>query len=396
MIAPVLGVSCGGAASSSDDSAAATTADGTEASSESAAMTSDGSSTGASATSDSDTDAIACTPDITSIQATIFTPLCAAGVCHDADQPEASLDLASPGVAARLVGVPAAACEGDWLRVTPGDPAASLLYAKVAGPVPCGDKMPIGGELDPAALDCIAGWITDAQAECETCGGGQCVDLDSDAAHCGGCGQTCPAGVPCDAGACACPGDGALCDDACVNTSVDPAHCGGCGLACADGEFCADGACSSDCGGLTECDGGCVDVETSAQHCGGCGQACLMGQVCTAGECTCSAAVSFATDVQPILTAACATIGCHRAPAPKGTLNLSLGMAYGELVNVPSTQCADRSLVAPGDVSGSYLVDKLLGVNLCFGTAMPKGASSLSDAQIALISDWICAGAPNN
>ena len=49
-------------------------------------------------------------------------------------------------------------------------------------------------------------------------------------------------------------------------------------------------------------------------------------------------------------------------------------------------------LVEPGSPPGSYLLDKLMGVGLCSGSVMPK-TGSISDAEIDVISAWICQGA---
>jgi hypothetical protein len=51
--------------------------------------------------------------------------------------------------------------------------------------------------------------------------------------------------------------------------------------------------------------------------------------------------------------------------------------------------------VLPGQPSQSYLVDKLMGVDLCSGTAMPK-TGSIPNGQVQTISNWVCEGAPNN
>lgn len=265
---------------------------------------------------------------------------------------------------------------------------------------------------------------------CETCGGGGCVDLQTDAMNCGDCGVACPAGASCVAGACACA-QGVACGDACADTMTDPLHCGDCGVACDPGAVCSLGGCSSSCDpSLTQCGSSCVDTTTDPAHCGGCdiscgpggtcaastcacaggadtqtdpnncgacGNVCAPGQTCVAGACTCgSASVSFAADVQPIFTASCATVGCHRGAAPQAGLNLSAGQAYQDIVGVAASQCNDgRMLVLPGEPSESYLIDKILGVDLCFGTKMPK-MTDLPSAQVEIISSWICAGAPNN
>jgi hypothetical protein len=81
--------------------------------------------------------------------------------------------------------------------------------------------------------------------------------------------------------------------------------------------------------------------------------------------------------------------------AQKG-LDLTLGKAYAGLVNVAAVECADgRKRVLPGQPSQSYLVDKLMNVDICFGTQMPK-LGSIPAAQLTAITGWICEGAPNN
>lgn len=62
--------------------------------------------------------------------------------------------------------------------------------------------------------------------------GGACVDTTSDVAHCGRCGNVCPTGQSCIAGACACPTGRTLCDGMCTDLTVDARNCGMCGNAC--------------------------------------------------------------------------------------------------------------------------------------------------------------------
>lgn len=104
--------------------------------------------------------------------------------------------------------------------------------------------------------------------------------------------------------------------------------------------------------------------------------------------------MSFANQVQPVFTANCTSGGCHSGTKPAASLSLASGVAYGALVNVASS-CAGRLLVAPGSVSTSYLMNKLLGTNLCSGSKMPK-AGTMPSAEIAAVSGWICEGAPKN
>lgn len=128
------------------------------------------------------------------------------------------------------------------------------------------------------------------QVECaagSTACGGECVTVTSDNAHCGACGNVCPAGAPCEGGVCSCPSGEQACGGACVETAFDPAHCGACGSACSAGQFCVEGQCAEDCGDLTTCGELCVDPATDDANCGACGTLCSGGQVCTDGNCAC-------------------------------------------------------------------------------------------------------------
>lgn len=145
------------------------------------------------------------------------------------------------------------------------------------------------------------------------------------------------------------------------------------------------------------CGAVCLDTQTDTSNCGACGNACAVGQTCAAGACTCGAAsVSFAGAVQPIFTANCAQAGCHKGVMAQQGLDLSAGKAYAELVNVTASECPDqRKRVLPGQPSQSYIIDKMMNVDLCSGTKMPK-LGLLPQGQVTTIANWICEGAPNN
>jgi hypothetical protein len=102
---------------------------------------------------------------------------------------------------------------------------------------------------------------------------------------------------------------------------------------------------------------------------------------------------SFSADIQPIFTARCALSGCHNATA-QGGMNLSDGKAYGNIVNIASTQDNTKKRVLPNDADNSYLVMKIEGKQTV-GTRMPQGGT-LSDDDIQLIKNWINKGAKNN
>ncbi len=84
---------------------------------------------------------------------------------------------------------------------------------------------------------------------------------------------------------------------------------------------------------------------------------------------------------------------CHTGAMPKAGLNLSEGMAHAALTDGTSGACSDsRALVVAGEPAESYLVNKLLGADLCMGKRMPPSAALAAD-KIKTITDWICAGA---
>ena len=146
-----------------------------------------------------------------------------------------------------------------------------------------------------------------------------------------------------------------------------------------------------------DCSGVCEDTQSDPNNCGGCGLVCGIGTDCSGGACVCSpASVSFAADVQPIFTAKCASAGCHASSSPQAGLVLASGSAYASIVNVNAAQCGGtRKRVLPGDPDNSYIIDKLLGSNLCGGAKMPA-SGTMDPGQIDTIAAWICAGAQNN
>jgi len=108
--------------------------------------------------------------------------------------------------------------------------------------------------------------------------------------------------------------------------------------------------------------------------------------------------VNFSQQIQTaILTPSC--VGCHtdEGRTPAGGLNLKSGSAHSSLVGVASTGKPGAVRVIPANPSGSYLVQKLEGAPDIVGLRMPRnGPPYLTDAQIALIRQWIQNGAPNN
>jgi mono/diheme cytochrome c family protein len=109
--------------------------------------------------------------------------------------------------------------------------------------------------------------------------------------------------------------------------------------------------------------------------------------------------VTFSTQIQQqIFTPACAPCHTDDGRTPPAGLNLrAAATSYANLVGVASTGKAGATRVIAGNPSGSYLVQKLEGAADIVGLRMPRnGPPFLTDAQVALIRQWIQIGAPNN
>jgi hypothetical protein len=79
-----------------------------------------------------------------------------------------------------------------------------------------------------------------------------------------------------------CPSGEAVCDGACLDLATDPAHCGTCGNACTGGASCKAGVC--------------VALGTDRANCGAVGRACLPGESCLSGACTSLQVACFSVD----------------------------------------------------------------------------------------------------
>ncbi len=99
--------------------------------------------------------------------------------------------------------------------------------------------------------------------------------------------------------------------------------------------------------------------------------------------------VSYAMEVEPILTASCE---CHTAGMPAG---LDLGDGYANLVDVAATE-APLDRIEPGSPADSYLWHKVNGTHLGVGgsdNAMPPPDGGLDAAALETIEAWILDGA---
>jgi hypothetical protein len=121
----------------------------------------------------------ACAADVPT---TIFQRTCGVSGCHTAAFPAQGLDLASPGVASRLVDVPETEVPAlGLLLVDSAKPQSSVILTKLqTATVPYGAVMPFGGTpLSPQEVACVAAWIDGAIADGGSAGA---TDGDGDAA----------------------------------------------------------------------------------------------------------------------------------------------------------------------------------------------------------------------
>ena len=119
------------------------------------------------------------------------------------------------------------------------------------------------------------------------------------------------------------------------------------------------------------------------------------------GDIDCSAAPSYATDIQPLWDANGCISSCHEPGGSWPSTDLTPGTGYDMLVEADGIQTmalVDIQLVIPGDTANSYLLNKLDGTQMdvagnAAGTQMPQGMPAMSAAEIATVEQWIACGA---
>ncbi len=202
---------------------------------------------------------------------------------------------------------------GTIFRMNTGVPGCATVRACGAGSTCCGTSC-VNTQTD--AMNC--GACGTAVPTGSTCCNGAVVNLQTSASNCGACGTTCTvpnATAACVAGRCGvgtCNAGFADCDmdpaNGCeVNTNTTAAHCGRCGNVCPatsnSTPTCAMGTCGVTCAtGFANCDmtasNGCeVNTATSATNCGSCGRACPAAAnatpTCAAGACAFACSTGF-------------------------------------------------------------------------------------------------------
>lgn len=106
--------------------------------------------------------------------------------------------------------------------------------------------------------------------------------------------------------------------------------------------------------------------------------------------------ISFSKEIQPIFNRSCAVAGCHDSASQRGGLNLSAGVARGNLVNVRSAQNPNFIRVLPGKPEQSLLYLKISQPNPPVGAQMPPGQNPLPLEERLKIWAWIIQGALDN
>ncbi len=112
--------------------------------------------------------------------------------------------------------------------------------------------------------------------------------------------------------------------------------------------------------------------------------------------------VSFCRQIQPIFDNRCTR--CHNPDLFRGTLDLTRGNSYVNLVNHPTSpvcmsQVPDSVRVVPCDPMASMLWRKTRPDDSRCGRPMPLGSDGLgviAPGEFALIERWIAQGARNN
>jgi hypothetical protein len=109
--------------------------------------------------------------------------------------------------------------------------------------------------------------------------------------------------------------------------------------------------------------------------------------------------------VEQVIVPRCTFSSCHGSPTTAAQLDLTPARVCDALVNQPSCLFPDRMRVVPGHPEDSFFFHKLTGQGLnetptgsCASEtrsnlAMPYGASALDDSDLALVHNWIAAGA---
>jgi hypothetical protein len=104
----------------------------------------------------------------------------------------------------------------------------------------------------------------------------------------------------------------------------------------------------------------------------------LYGSTPTTTTCDLTTAVKFSTVVSPIMSAKCATSGCHSTTSKAAGINLG-------------NYDAIKAYITSSKIVFLGSIKRTSGYSI-----MPKGDSKLPDCDISKIESWITAAMPNN
>lgn len=107
---------------------------------------------------------------------------------------------------------------------------------------------------------------------------------------------------------------------------------------------------------------------------------------------TAACQISYAADVQPILSSRCAIPACHGSGFLSGGFSMEDGAPYNIVRNAVGIH---GPIIVAGNAAASNLYLKTTATPP-FLSRMPLVGGFLSDAEQALIRDWINQGAANN
>lgn len=278
------------------------------------------------------------------LQQQVFNQHCLSAGCHNATAQAGNLNLTAGVSYGDLVGVspdnPVARADG-LVRVEPFDAANSFLIVKLTGPAPGeGSRMPLGmAPLSPDDVAMIQAWIADGAPPPDTPGAGATPTPTA---------STLPT--------------------ASATPTITPTP--------------------ADTGTATRTVTGTPPPTATAT------------ETPTASP-TGTPLPLLAAIQATIFNPSCATRFCHDAATASGNLVLTDGQSYGNLVGVqPDNAVARRDgllRVAPGDPATSYLMIKVTSKPpVGMGSQMPLTGAPLTAEQLALLTAWIEAGAPDS
>jgi hypothetical protein len=106
----------------------------------------------------------------------------------------------------------------------------------------------------------------------------------------------------------------------------------------------------------------------------------------------CGAPTTLKTVQTEVFDKSCAFSSCHKGASPAGGLSLE-AVTAAKLANVMASGAPTLTLVVPGKPDESYLLQKLMKASPAAGVQMPQNGDPLTADRLALVRDWISAGA---